>query len=99
MNLELAHLLREGGPWGQGFPEPCFDGEFDVREARVVGERHVKLVLRPPGSRRSIDAIAFNAAADLSRGLRRARFAYRLDVNYYQGFESAQLVIEDWETL
>ncbi len=99
LNLELAHLLREGGPWGQGFPEPCFDGEFDVREARVVGERHVKLVLRSPGSGRSIDAIAFNAAADLSRGLRRARFAYRLDVNYYQGFESAQLVIEDWETL
>ena len=99
LNLELAHLLREGGPWGQGFPEPCFDGEFDVREARVVGERHVKLVLRPPGSGCSIDAIAFNAAADLSRGLRRARFAYRLDVNYYQGFESAQLVIEDWETL
>ena len=99
LDLELAHLLREGGPWGQGFPEPCFDGAFDVREARVVGQRHVKLVLRPTGSERSIDAIAFNAASEWPRGLPRARFAYRLDVNYYQGLESAQLVIEDWERL
>lgn len=99
LHLELAHLLRDGGPWGQGFPEPCFDGEFDVREARVVGGRHVKFVLRPPGSGRSIDAIAFNAAPDWPRGLPRARFAYRLDVNFYQGLESAQLVVEDWEKL
>lgn len=99
LDLELAHLLRDGGPWGQGFPEPCFDGEFDVREARVVGGRHVKLVLRPAGSERSIDAIAFNAAAEWPRGLPRARFAYRLEVNLYQGLESAQLVVEDWERL
>ena len=65
----------------------------------MVGERHVKLVLRPTGSERSIDAIAFNAAAEWPRGLPRARFAYRLDVNFYQGLESAQLVVEDWEKL
>ena len=99
LNLELAYLLREGGPWGQGFPEPCFDGEFDVRETRVVGERHLKFVLRPRGADRSVDAIAFNAAADWPRDLARARFAYRLDVNFYLGLQSAQLVVEDWEEL
>ena len=99
LNLELARSLRDGGPWGQGFPEPCFDGEFDVREARVVGERHVKLVLRPTGSGRNVDAIAFNTADEWPRGVARARFAYRLDVNFYQGLESAQLVVEDWENL
>ena len=99
LNLELAHLLRKGGPWGQGFPEPCFDGEFDVREVRVVGERHVKFVLRPSGAERSIDAIAFNAAAEWPRNLTRARIAYRLDVNVYQGHQSAQLLVEDWEKL
>ncbi len=99
LGLKLAYLIRDGGPWGQGFPEPRFDGEFDVRQARVVGERHVKLVLRPSGSERSVDAIAFNAASEWPRRLRRARFAYRLDVNFYQGLESPQLVVEDWEDL
>ena len=99
LDLELAHRLRDGGPWGQGFPEPCFDGEFEVREARVVGERHVKLVLGPAGSGRRVDAIAFNAAPEWPAGLRRARLAYRLGVNFYQGLQSAQLVVEDWEKL
>ena len=99
LSLEIAYLLRDGGPWGQGFPEPCFDGEFDVREARVVGERHVKLVLRLTGTGRNIDAIAFNAASEWPRGTSRARIAYRLGVNFYQGLESPQLVVEDWEKL
>ena len=40
-----AEALRDGGPWGQGFPEPQFDGEFEVLGWRVVGERHLKLEL------------------------------------------------------
>ena len=99
LNLGFAYLLRGGGPWGQGFPEPCFDGEFDVREARVVGGHHVKLVLRPTGSGRSIDAIAFKAASEWPRGTSRARIAYRLGINFYQDLESPQLVVEDWERL
>ena len=99
LDLELAHLLRDGGPWGQGFPEPCFDGEFEVREARVVGERHVKLVLSPAGSGRRVDAIAFNAAPEWPAGLGRARLAYRLGVNFYQGLESPELLVEEWEKL
>jgi single-stranded-DNA-specific exonuclease len=39
--LETAQALREGGPWGQAFPEPCFDGVFAVKNARVVGEKHL----------------------------------------------------------
>ena len=99
IDLGLARLLRDGGPWGQGFPEPCFDGEFDIREGRVVGERHVKLVLTPAGSGRRVGAIAFNAAPDWPEGLARARFAYRLGVNFHQGLESPELVVEDWEKL
>ena len=91
--LDLARALRAAGPWGSGFPEPLFDGEFEVLEQRVVGEHHVKLKVRPTGSDARIDAIAFNAAADWPRD-RMLRLAYRLDVNRYRGMESAQLVVE-----
>ncbi len=98
--LSTARLLREAGPWGQGFPEPCFHGEFDVEAPRVVGDRHVKCWLRPAGSRARFDAIAFN----LLDGERftappsgRLRLAYRLDINHWQGERRLQLLIEHVE--
>jgi single-stranded-DNA-specific exonuclease len=92
--LELAELLRAGGPWGQAFPEPVFDGLFDVLERRIVGERHLKLMLRPTDGGRVLGAIAFNAAGHDAGAAARVHAAYRLDVNEYQGLRSAQLVIE-----
>lgn len=93
--VHVAQTLRDGGPWGQGFPEPVFDGEFDVVEYRVVGERHVKMAVRPALSNRTVDAIAFNAVGEAwSRGPRRLRLAYRLDINEFRGNRSAQLVVE-----
>jgi single-stranded-DNA-specific exonuclease len=98
LTLELAELLRQGGPWGQGFPEPVFDGLFEVANRRVVGERHLKLSLRVGPRSRPIDAIAFGAAA---RGEPQfgphVRAAFRLDVNEYLGNRSLQLVIEHLE--
>lgn len=99
MDLDLAHRIRSGGPWGQGFPEPCFDGEFEVRQSRVVGGQHVKLVLSPAGSGRRVDAIAFNAEPSFPSTAGRVRIAYRLGVNFYQGLESPELLVEAWETL
>ncbi len=55
--LSTAQALREAGPWGQGFPEPTFDGEFEIRSARVIGERHVKLWLQVPDSSTAFDAV------------------------------------------
>ena len=60
LSLELAEELRRAGPWGQGFPEPVFDGQFEVLTQRIVGELHLKLELLPAGGARSIGAIAFN---------------------------------------
>lgn len=95
VNLELAELLRYAAPWGQGFPEPIFDGEFELVQQRVVGEKHLKLVLRVPGGQNLLDAIAFNtSAAGWPNNTRRVTAAYRLDVNEYQGKRSAQLIIE-----
>jgi single-stranded-DNA-specific exonuclease len=91
LDLGLAELLRTAGPWGQGFPEPLFDGEFEVLAARVVGDKHLKLQLRHPEGR-TLDAIAFNQATGRELCGRRVRVAYRLDVNEYQGARAVQLV-------
>jgi single-stranded-DNA-specific exonuclease len=95
--LDTAQALRAGGPWGQAFPEPSFDGVFSVRSARLVGERHMKLWVEVPQSGRSFDAIAFNHCEEGGefvppQGLQ--QLVYRLDVNEYQGERRLQLVIE-----
>lgn len=94
LTLDTARAILDGGPWGQGFPEPIFDDEFVVLSSRVVGERHWKMVIRPPGSELAIDAIAFNAVADLPSMPPRIRAAYKLDENEWQGRVSLQLRIE-----
>lgn len=95
--LELADALRDGGPWGQGFPEPLFDGVFELLECRTVGERHLKLSVQPPGVRRRFDAIAFNTPADAGVAGRRSRLVYRLDVNEWRGNRRVQLIVEHLE--
>lgn len=94
--LQTAEQLRAAGPWGQGFPEPLFDGRFHVVAARVLGERHLKLKLRPEGALAQLDAIAFNHFSDnvtaLPSGL--VDVAYRLDINLWQGKRQLQLLVE-----
>jgi len=98
LSLELAETLRRAGPWGQGFPEPLFDGEFDVVRARVVGERHVRLDLAAGPRARRVTGIAFDGAeGGWLEDARRVFAAYRLDVNAYRGSRSAQLVVEHVE--
>lgn len=93
LNLDLAQQLRFAGPWGQGFPEPLFDGDFRVVFQRVVGERHLKLRLAPVGSNEVLDAIAFNQA---DRGVlpEQVHLAFRLDVNEFRGLVQPQLIVE-----
>ncbi|MEJ2514766.1 MAG: single-stranded-DNA-specific exonuclease RecJ [Gammaproteobacteria bacterium] len=99
-SLETAELLRGAGPWGQGFPEPVFDGRFQLLDARVVGSHHLKMRLRPAAGRRIVDAIAFRQADRLA-GPRpgEVHCAYRLDVNDYGGIRSPQLVVEYFEAV
>ena len=93
--LHTAEVLHGAGPWGQGFPEPLFDGEFTVLDTRVVGEKHLKLELAVAGGGKRINAIAFNQAEapGVSTG-RPVHAAYRLDINEFRGTRSLQLVIE-----
>lgn len=99
--LEMATQLREGGPWGQAFPEPSFDGEFKILNQRIVGAKHLKLQLGFPGSHRILDAIYFNINTDEwpNRRAERIRAVYRLDVNEYQSKRNVQLLIEHLEAI
>lgn len=95
MDLELAGLLKTVSPWGQGFPEPQFDGVFNIISRRVVGERHLKLVLSPDDSDKHLDAIAFNQAERVTDdSLQKIHAVYRLDINEYRGLQKEQLIIE-----
>jgi len=96
-NVATAEALREGGPWGSGFPEPMFDGVFGVADTRVVGSRHLKLKLRA-ASGEVVDAIAFRyldgADAPEIRANDRVQAAYRTGVDDYTGTRKLQLVTE-----
>ncbi len=96
MTLETAQALREAGPWGQMFPEPLFDGRFRLLQQRLVGERHLKVMVEPVGGGPLLDGIAFNVdtAAWPDNGVREVTLAYRLDINEFRGNRSLQLIIE-----
>jgi single-stranded-DNA-specific exonuclease len=95
MNLAMARELQRAGPWGQAFPEPLFDDEFEVINRRIVGERHLKLVLRRKCASDEIDAIAFfYDPVEWPEDRNAYHLAYRLGINEYQGNESVQLIIE-----
>lgn len=92
--LELANEIRHGGPWGRGFPQPRFDGRFEVVDRRVVGGRHLKLRLRRPGGDRIVDAIAFrHDDRDWPPDATAVEAVYRLEVDEYRGVERPQLVV------
>lgn len=94
-HLELARALRNAGPWGQHFPEPLFHGVFQLVNQRVVGERHLKVVLKSECGSVQLDGIAFGIDRDIwpNPTVRWVELAYKLDVNEYRGQETVQLMI------
>ena len=91
ISLKLARQVVNAAPWGQGFPEPIFDGVFTIIEQRIVGGQHLKLTLQPANGD-SLDAICFNHPSLLDT--HNFQCAYRLDVNRFRGRETVQLIIE-----
>lgn len=92
--LEVAAMLRDGGPWGQAFPEPVFDGVFKIMEQRIVGDKHLKLRLALGD--KLLDAIAFFVNTDEwpNHRCERVRVVYRLDINEFRGRQSVQLMVD-----
>ena len=93
--LAFAQCLQDAGPWGQGFPEPLFDGEFQLMEHRLVASKHLKMMLKHE-SGVLIDAIAFNV--DLAHWpnaqCSHVNIAYKLDINEFRGRTSLQLLVD-----
>ena len=97
MTLDHARLIRYAGPWGPEFPEPVFDGLFEIFEARPLGDgRHVRLRGCVQGTGARIEAVAFAAGSmSFPLGLGARRLVYHLDVNRFRGRDALQLRIED----
>lgn len=94
--LETAVMLQKAGPWGQQFPEPCFDNVFEVLDQRLVGQNHLKLTLAHPEGNTPFDAIAFNIDVKQwpNHRAKHVHAAYKLDINTFQGRTRLQLLIE-----
>jgi single-stranded-DNA-specific exonuclease len=89
-SVSIARTLEQQ-VWGQGFPEPLFQGDFRVQTQRVVGEKHLKLKLSSPAG--SFDAIRFFSAEPAPDTI---HAVYSLSVNEYNGSESLQLIVRHW---
>ncbi len=93
-NIEMAKLLGMAGPWGQGFEEPLFDGRFRLLQSRIVGEKHLKMVLAKEDGM-AIDAIAFNTTdSDWPENVEWVSAAYRLEINEFRGERKLQLMVQ-----
>ena len=94
-NLNLAGLIKYAGPWGQQFPEPIFDGCFQIINQRIVGTNHLKLTLGILGTQLCVDAIAFNINLDdwPDESCQQIECAYQLDINEFRGAQTVQLLI------
>ncbi|KTF10598.1 single-stranded-DNA-specific exonuclease RecJ [Pseudoalteromonas sp. 10-33] len=96
--MEFAQLLKQSGPWGQQFPEPVFEHTFELIQQRIVGEKHLKLVLKHQ-SGRLVDAIAFGIDVKEwpDTEARFVKVAYQLDINEFRGKFSLQLIVRELE--
>jgi single-stranded-DNA-specific exonuclease len=97
LSMQLANQLRDAGPWGQHFPEPLFEGDFFVLQQKLVGDKHLKLLLSQDQQQAGwIEAIAFNVDPTLwpNNLVKKIHVVYKLDINEYRGNYSLQLLID-----
>lgn len=94
-----AELLRTAAPWGQGFPPPIFDGTFEVKQWRIVGNQHVKMRLLADDGGSVLDAIAFRAATPDCPPPSRIHAVFQLSVNEFYQRRAVQLIIDYFHPL
>ncbi len=100
IDVSAAEALLGAGPWGQGFPQPIFDGYFRVTDCRVVGEIHLQLRVEAENTKRKCDAIYFgyfDAHEDMPDFSSRYRIAYELLLDEYRSKRSAKMKISYME--
>lgn len=94
-NYSIAKLLKESGPWGEGFIEPTFDGEFIIHQQRIFAEKHLRLVLEPKNGGPIIEGICFNVNLTKwpDQTIKEAKIVYHLDVDEFRGNQTLKLMI------
>lgn len=95
--LEAASAIEQAGPWGQNFPEPRFDGVFQILSQRIVGQKHLKLTLCLEGEAQCVfDAIAFNVDTAVwpANDVNQVRLLFQLDSNEFRGQVNLQLMVD-----
>ena len=95
LTLDSAEVIAAGGPWGQHFPEPVFEGCFALVGQRLLKDKHLKLSLEAGGS--TFEAIAFNIDRELwpDEQVKRVRIAYQPDINTFRGERRLQLMVRN----
>lgn len=91
LNLDTALALEAAGPWGQGFPEPVFDGVFAVRDARIVGSNHVRYRFERDGA--LVGGIDFGGAERMVAAGERVALVYQLTANRFRGETLPQILV------
>jgi len=94
MSLQTAEVLESAGPWGQQFPEPVFDNQFEILHWKIVGEKHLKMQLRHNEGGKAIDAIDFNTLEEDLPSFEKIHLAYRLNVNEFRNIRNLQLIVD-----
>lgn len=94
-NYAMAKQLKESGPWGEGFTEPTFDGDFIVHQQRLFAEKHLRLVLEPKNGGPIIEGICFNVNLTQwpDNTIKNVKIVYQLDVDDFRGNQTAKLMI------
>ncbi|HUW97740.1 MAG TPA: single-stranded-DNA-specific exonuclease RecJ [Acidiferrobacter sp.] len=95
LSLALALAVRDGGPWGNGFPEPLFEGVFQVVRAEVIKGQHLRLQLAQAGLTQPVKAMGFRQSLAPEEGLS-VRLRYRLGVDDYGGRQALCLYFAEW---
>ncbi|WP_294910087.1 single-stranded-DNA-specific exonuclease RecJ [uncultured Gilliamella sp.] len=94
-NYAMAKQLKESGPWGEGFTEPTFDGDFIVHQQRLFAEKHLRLVLEPKNGGPIIEGVCFNVNLTQwpDNTIKNVKIVYQLDVDDFRGNQTAKLMI------
>lgn len=94
-NYAMAKQLKESGPWGEGFTEPTFDGDFIVHQQRLFAEKHLRLVLEPKNGGPIIEGVYFNVNLTQwpDNTIKNVKIVYQLDVDDFRGNQTAKLMI------
>ena len=98
LTLALAAAIRAGGPWGNGFPEPLFEGFFGVAEAVIMKDAHLRLRLAMGGRGEPVKALMFRCNQVPAVGIR-IHARYHLGIDDYGGRETLCLYLVDWHAV